>query len=243
MVCFKYRNRHPMIDSLVFFLFFSFGLVCQDVSGDLGRFIKSGKDAQKFSIVSLEPFSNTPYKFQRNISHLQILQYTGLIPNHPDYETEFKSFPEILNEGDKESLMIQTTLENPQRERILIEPQEPKIIDTGYPFRISVWVHSNFYKGTLYLQFKNSIQGTFKVKVGSLDFSGWQRLEVSFPFVKKIRESDPRKKIFTMAGIGMEFSKQQPPAPIVVYLDRILVLLEKYEEYPGSEVQDGWRFK
>lgn len=232
-----------MIDSLVLFLIFSLGLLCQEVSGDLGRFIKSGKDTQKFSVVALESFSKTPYKFQRNISHLQTLQYTGFIPNHPDYETETKSFPEILLEGEKESLMIQTTLDNPQRERIFIEPQEPKTIDAGYPFRISVWVHSNFYKGTLYLQFKNTVQGTFKVKLGSLDFSGWQRLEVSFPFVKKIRESDPRKKIFSFVGIGMDFSKHQAPAPIVVYMDRIIVLLEKYEEYPGSEVQDGWRLK
>ncbi len=232
-----------MIESLVFFLIFSLGLFSQEVSLDLEKFIKSGKEPQKFSVVSLEPFSKTPYKFQRNVSHLQTLQYTGFLPIHPDYDTESRSFPEILSDSDKESLMIQTTLENPQRERIILEPQEPKIIDTGYPFRVSVWVHSNFYKGTLYLLFKNSLQGTFKVKVGSLDFLGWQRLEVSFPFVKKIRESDPRKKIFSLVGIGMEFSKQQPPAPIVVYLDRILVLLEKYEEYPGSEVQDGWRFK
>jgi hypothetical protein len=232
-----------MVESLVFFLIFSVGLVSQEVSGDLERFLKSGKDTQKFSVVALEPFSKTPYLFQRNVSHLQTLQYTGLIPTHPDYGIESKSFSEILDEGDKESLMIQTTLENPLRERILLEPQEPKLIDTGYPFRVSVWVHSNFYKGTLYLQFKNSMQGTFKVKVGSLDFLGWQRLEVSFPFVKKIRESDPRKKKFSMVGIGMEFSKQQPQGPIVVYLDRILVLLEKYEEYPGSDVQDGWRFK
>lgn len=243
MFCFKIKNRHFSLISLVMCLFFSLGLVSQESASEVRKFILAGKAPGKFQIELLESFWETPYRYQRNISHLQDLKYTGFLPNSPDFEFEQKSLPELIKEEDQKSLQIQTTLENPAREQLFLEPLEPRRIVSGYPFRISVWVHSNYYKGRLYARFFSKEYGNLKIDLGNLDFSGWRRLESSFPLFRKIRERDPKKMSFLLQGIGAEFSKAQSPSPLLLHLDRMMVLVEKYEKYPGSEIEDGWRFR
>ncbi len=243
MFCFKYRNRHFAWNSLVMYLFFSLGLVPQEGSPEVEKFVLAGKEPGKFQIELLEGFSETPYRYQRNISHLQNIQYTGFLPNSPDFVYEEKSLPELLKDEDGKSLQIQTTLENPPREKLFLEPLEPKRIASGYPFRISVWVHSNSYKGRLFAKFSSKEYGNLKIDLGNLDFSGWRRLESSFPLFRKLRDRDPQKMSFQLQGIGAEFSKAQSPSSLLLHLDRMMVLVEKYEVYPGSEIEDGWRFR
>jgi hypothetical protein len=225
------------------YLFFSLRLASQETTPEVQKFILAGKEPAKFQIELLESFMETPYRYQRSISHLQDLKYTGFLPKSPDFEYEEKSLPGLLKVEDQKSLQIQTTLEIPSREKLFLEPTEPKRITSGYPFRISLWVHSNFYKGRLYVRFNSKEYGNLKIELGDLDFSGWKRLEASFPLLRKQRDRDPQKMSFHFQGIGADFSKAQPPTPFLIHLDRMMVLVEKYEVYPGSEIEDGWRFR
>ncbi len=244
MFCFKYRNRHLEFNSLLLLLFFSISIFGQDDLSQVDKFISTAKETKKFDLVCLDNFDGeTIYKYFRNVSHLQNLSFPEKIPSSPIFEKETVELPEIYTKDGK-SLLIETYINNPAREKISIEPQFSKYVEGGYPFRVSLWVHSDYYRGNLTIQFKNSVFGVQKVNMGSLDFSGWKRMEKEFPFLeKKIRDKTPQKEKFYFSSINIEFNKNQAPAQIIIYLDRLSVLLEKFTEYPGSEVKDSWGLK
>jgi len=208
------------------------------------KFISTAKETKKFDLVCLDNFDGeTIYKYFRNVSHLQNLSFPEKIPSSAIYEKEADELPEIYKKDGK-SLLIETYMNNPSREKITIEPHYAKFVEGGYPFRVSLWVHSDYYKGNLYVIFKNSVFGTIKVNMGSLDFSGWKRMEKEFPFLeKKIRDKSPQKEKFNFSSISIEFNKYQSPAHVIIYLDRLSVLLEKFTDYPGSEIKDSWGLK
>jgi hypothetical protein len=140
------------------------------------------------------------------------LSFPEKIPSSVIYQKEADELPEIYKKDGK-SLLIETYMNNPSREKITIEPHYAKFVEGGYPFRVSLWVHSDYYKGNLYVIFKNSVFGTIKVNMGSLDFSGWKRMEKEFPFLeKKIRDKSPQKEKFNFSSISIEFNKYQSPA-------------------------------
>ena len=58
-----------------------------------------------------------------------------------------------------------------------------------------------------------------------------------------MRESSPKKEMFYLSAISIEFSKTQAPTHLILYLDRLGVLIEKFSEYPGREVEDSWGLK
>jgi hypothetical protein len=244
MFCFKVKNRHSGCHSLVLLLFFSLSLLGEDESIQAERFLTIAKDSKNFELVGLENFDGeTIYKYFRNVSHLQNLSFPEKTPSSPIYEKETKELGQIYK-NDGKSLLIDTYIGNPSRDKIRIEPHYSKFFGGGYPFRISLWVHSNYYKGNLSIIFKNQVFGTMKVDMGSLDFSGWKRLEQKFPFLeKKMRESSPKKEMFYLSAISIEFSKTQAPTHLILYLDRLGVLIEKFSEYPGREVEDSWGLK
>jgi len=244
MFCFQFRNRHLGIDSLVLLLFFSVSILAQDDFTMVDKYIITAKESKKFELVSLDNFDGeTIYKYFRNVSHIQNLSFHEKTPSSAIYEKESNELPEIYKKDGK-SLLIETYINNPSREKISIEPNHEKFLEGGYPFRVSIWVHSDYYKGNLSVLFKNEIFGSKRVNMGSLDFSGWKRMEREFPFLeKKIRDKSPRKEKFYFTSINIEFSKNQAPAHVIIYLDRLSVLLEKFTDYPGSEIKDSWGLK
>lgn len=234
--------RHTKLVSLLSFLFFWTGSGAEN-SDSLETLIKLIKSSKNHELICPEPFGGqTPYVFFRNVSHIQSATYPDISPDSEDYKKESEELP--IFPPTQKSLEIHTSLENPAREKIILHPVVPKFFRQGIPVRISVWVYSNRYEGSLSLVFKHPGRGESRVEIGSLLFSGWKRFEKSFPYHSNPGgPRSPESLTHHFSSIEIQFKKTQPPGPVVIRLHRMGIVLEKYAEYPGSEIMDDWRFK
>ena len=217
----------------------------EDESSGFEKFSKYAKGSEKIEFIGFESFSgDTIFQFKRNISHIQTLSFVPVLPDSEVYQLESREFTDQFPKEKNLSLMVQTYLNNPFEERIILEPREPRFFYNGIPIRISLWIQSNYYKGKIILVFNNPLYGDIKLDLGSLDFGGWKRFEKNTNISSyKFKQKSHFKERFTFKGLYLEFTKKQVPTQLLLYFHRLGILIEKHPTYPGSEVQDDWRIK
>lgn len=235
--------RHSKFVSLLTILFFWTGLGAERTT-ELDTFVRIARESKNHELLCQETFhGDTPYRFFRSVSHIQAISFPDTIPDREEYQKESQELSMVYPPGLK-SMEIHTSLDNPVREKIVLQPQVPKSFRHGIPVKLSVWVYSNYYAGNLYLRFKTPKNGDVKVDMGSLLYSGWRRLEAKFPYTHSpVGPKSPGLLTFHFKSIELQFQKTQAPGPVVLRFHRLGVLLEKHSEYPGSEIYDDWRFK
>ena len=78
------------------------------------------------------------------------------------------------------SLFVHTSFEVPGRQSYRLEAGEAVVV-RGQLFRASLWIHSNMYRHTLSLLFRNADGKEIRVPLGPLLWHGWRRVEVQLP--------------------------------------------------------------
>lgn len=232
--------------SIFFFCFFFVNSLnfSQDVSksSSLIRFLENN---QTHTLHLLEKFDGeTPYLLKKSDSYLQDLFRVSKIPSTEEFLQEREEFKKIFGDYEDFSMEIHTYIEIPDREKIRIVPKVHKYLPYGIPTRLFLWVYSKNYLGKLSVNLSHPIYGKQKIELGDLGFFGWKKIEAKVPILKTPRLNILRKNLFELEEIIIEFSKKQPKAVVHLYLNHLLVLIEKpTPNYPGIEIEDGWKLK
>ncbi len=235
-----------MKSSLSILFFVIFFLISSLFSNEVQTLIDFLKNNKTHFLVLFEPFDGkTPYGLKSSDSFLRDLQFVEKSPEEPSFELERDSLREIFLQKENLSLQVYSYLEIPEREKIRIVPKQKKFFPFGLPVRIFIWVYSQNYKGNLKLILNHPRHGRKIVMIGELNFYGWKRLEAKIPIFGTVsRLNLTRKEFFELEEIFLDFQKSQKSGTILVYLDRLLVLMENKElPYPGIEIEDGWKLK
>lgn len=232
--------------SIFFFgFFFLISLIfSQDTSrhSDLLRFLENN---QTHRLYLLEKFDGeTPYLLKKSDSHLQELIRIPKIPSADEFLEEREEFKKIFGDYENFSMEVHTYIEIPDKEKIRIVPKVQKYLPYGIPVRLFLWVYSENYLGKISVNLSHPIYGKRKIELGELGFFGWKKMEARVPIFKAPRLNVLRKHFFELEEIVIEFSKKQPKTVVHLYLNHLLVLLEKPTPvYPGVEIEDGWNLK
>lgn len=80
------------------------------------------------------------------------------------------------------------------------------------------------------------------VKLGSLKFEGWKRLEATIVVPPQNRWKHERKATpFEIKGFVITCEAFQKKGAFFIYLDQMAILLDRsFATYPGSEIIDNW---
>jgi hypothetical protein len=139
------------------------------------------------------------------------------------------------------SLFIHSSFRLPGKEQYWLKASRPLLIQ-GQLLRASLWIHSNMYKHSLSLLFRNADGRTVKAPVGNLLWHGWRRLDIALPaeLYRRGRLAD-RRYAHYFSGILIESHPLAEAGDFAIMLDNFLVLSDIKEfEYPGYEQADIW---
>ncbi len=209
------------------------------------NFIRFLENNHTQSLHLLEKFDGeTPYFFKKSDSHLQDLIKVSKIPSTEEFQKEREEFKKLFGNYEDFSMEIHTYIEIPDREKIRIIPKIKKYLPYGIPTHLFLWVYSENYSGKLSIIFFHPTFGRKKIELGELEFFGWKKMEAKVPVFHVPRLNILRKNLFELEEITIEFSKKQPKKVVHLYLNHLLVLIEKPTPiYPGIEIEDGWKLK
>jgi hypothetical protein len=234
-----YRNIISIYTALV--LSFHFSIYPDELHSveDTIRFVEGNK---RFILNLVEGFEgDVPWKEDRAEGHIARIEFSKKTPDLPSYrkETEFyKTYSHQVSEG---SLFYHSSIEIPGKESKILVPKSIRALPSGLPIRVFLWAKSNNLDITIHVIFEDFDKKEISTELGRLDFSGWRRLEGSIP-VKAIRLNE--KKFYTLKGILLKSAPKQKKGVFSLQLDQLSVLIDTLPlDYPGSEIQDGWKLK
>lgn len=171
---------------------------------------------------------------------LSSLSFTKKIPSGNLFDLEQTYFNQS-NSSFPKSLQVHANIEIPGRDKIIFRNMEKKFFPQGRPVLVSVWVHSSNYPIHLKFTLEQKKAKDTILDFGELNFQGWKRLEAKVNLVKKPDKLNFSKtEEFCLKNIFLESKPNMTKTDFVVYLDSISTIIEKYQEYSGSEIPDGW---
>ena len=199
---------------------------------------------KQYQLMDLESFEDKkPWQAYANSTMLSRIQFVRKFPTDPAYDLEKKMIHDHIHSAysfDK-SLSIHTSFDIPGEQNFKLSTAEPK----GFycvPRHVSLWVRSNDYKHTLYLEFINLHHKTYQQKVSQLDFNGWQRFKLNLPQsifrLPKITDSHQKHKF---RGFVIKSHPKESAGALNILIDNLLLFCHKQVlEYPGSQIKDKW---
>lgn len=150
------------------------------------------------------------------------------------------------------SLEILWRVQRPGEENINIVPPHPSSLRHqkeiyasvhARALEISLWCKANSKKQSLYALFYTSKGNVQKVKIGSLDFQGWRRLQAKLPLhINQFRKGKDRNPWFHFAGLQVSTDKSERPGFYSLLVDQVVILADGYfSHYAGEKIQDDWQ--
>ncbi|MFN3603141.1 MAG: flagellar filament outer layer protein FlaA [Leptonema sp. (in: bacteria)] len=157
------------------------------------------------------------------------------------YEIE-QIFLGIWNSGSFEkSLMFYYNVDYPGRQHFRIKPKYEKYLK-GKLFLYSLWIHSSSYRDALFLVFKTLDNQEKILKIGSLNWKGWRRIEGLFPesfsYYPKLNQEIGYYKF---DGFYIQTYRNSEVGVRELLLDQFYVILNRTNlNYNGSEILDNF---
>ncbi len=224
------------LKSIFYFLLF---LIC--VYSDRLEDLKKLKSSDRYEFFLIESFEDGHvWEVLKKHTYLSSLSLTKKIPFGNLFEIEKSLFESVETEFPK-SLQVHGHIEIPGRDKIIFANTEKKFFPHGRPVMLSIWVHSSNYPIHLKATLGQKNSKDLNIDFGELNFQGWKRLEAKVNFVREPnRLNYSKREEFNLKNLFLESLPNMPKNDFVVHLDNISVIIEKYKEYPGSEIPDGW---
>lgn len=185
------------------------------------------------------------YKARGNSTMLSDVRYIFKTPADPAFRREEQVLQNRLRtpDGDtgpdplgfERSLFVHTSFEIPGRQTYRLEAQEPVVV-RGQLYRASLWVHSNMYRHTLSLLFRNASGKEVRVALGPLLWHGWRRLEVQLPPELFDRGRNIQRRYrHEFLGFLIKSHPKTEPGDVALMFDNLLVVSDIQElSYPGA---------
>ncbi len=121
-------------------------------------------------------------------------------------------------------------------------PENLKNTKKGRPMAVSIWVYGYGKKHALYFLMSNSKHEAVPVRIGSLDYYGWRRLEAPVPASLQVK--NPKKSYdydFRIEGLKIVSHPKEERGTYLLVVDLFTVLIDHEKpDYPGSEIRDEW---
>lgn len=200
------------------------------------------KHQNEYILYAAEPFENIRlWKSYASSTPLDDLRYLNKTPDSRAFsiESALKTLPP--QEKSAKSLFLQISFESPGKQVYQIQPKDPILIK-GRLSALSLWVHSNRYRHSMTLLFRNASEKIIRIEAGNLNWFGWKRLYIPV----NTRNFGPNKNQagkfeHQLIGILIRSHKKEDPGSVSLMLDNLLILSDIREmRYPGSEHQDSW---
>lgn len=168
---------------------------------------------------------------------------------------DFKKDLQLVNESarlfnrqqpaeQKLSAEYRMIINKPGYDRLILHPPEKDLIyHTGRPIAIAVWVYGRKKRHTLYARFSTAFGKTQSVRLGSLDFRGWERLEAAIPVsLQKRNARNSNRFEFNFEGFKLVSEPASKEGLSFFIFDLVTILIDHSDrDYPGSDISDLWK--
>ena len=125
---------------------------------------------------------------------------------------------------------------------LFLIPHEVHNVVQGRPLAMSIWIYGYGKNHSLYAVISNSQHKKMKLKLSSMNFYGWKRIEVQIPISMHRRN---RKTggfhDFRIDGLLVASHRKEKPGHYNLIVDLIEVLVDKSENYSGQRIIDNWK--
>jgi hypothetical protein len=126
-------------------------------------------------------------------------------------------------------------------DRVEVSPPNEYIIK-GKAKEIRVWALGRKFRHALYVKLRDYRGRIHKLKMGSLDFFGWQRLKVTIPgWLPQSSRYALLDKNLHFVSFFVVSDRFETPGVFYFYLDNFSIVTDMAEnEYDGSQILDTW---
>lgn len=202
------------------------------------------KFKNRYKLFAIDMFEEKqPWIAKVNSSMLSRVSYIKKIPDMPEFEQEKSLIKKYIGNkySFKKSLSIHTSFDLPGEQNYYLYSTIQKQIIAN-PKQVSVWINSNNYKHTLYLEIETIQNKTYQLKIARLNFSGWKRFTANLPAsVFKRPKSSSITQNHLFKGFVIKSHPRQKAGSLNILIDDLIVICDlQILQYPGSEIQDVW---
>jgi hypothetical protein len=164
---------------------------------------------------------------------------TGEVEEVPDNELGLTDENGITHEKEY-VLGVKTYFKDRGFDRVEVFPPNEYIV-RGKAKEIKVWVLGRKFRHTLYVKLRDYRGKIHKLKIGRLDFWGWQEMSVIIPgWLPQSSQYAMMDKNLHFVSFYVESDKFEVPGTFYFYLDNFRVITDLTEFTGDSNIRDNW---
>lgn len=204
--------------------------------------------SEQYKLQLIDTFESNQYLVYDPPSvlcELKIIYKNPLLSKNPEQKRAFEIEQIFLGNwnlsSSEKSLMFFYSVDYPGRQHFRIKPKT-KMYLRGRPFLYSLWIYSNSYEDQLFLIFKTKDDQERRIKIGSLQWAGWKRVDGLFPenfyYLPKLNKDIG---YYQFDGFLIQTSKKGEKGTREILFDQFYIINNiSHLNYSGSEILDNF---